>query len=62
MAVCAPRILINKTGLEERISQNENDLFLLRIFAFLKNLFNNLKLVLLHFLHLSLPHLSFIEL
>ena len=58
VAVCAPRILINKTGLEQRISQNENDLFLLRIFAFLKNLFSYLKLALLHFLHLSLPHTS----
>ena len=58
VAVCAPRILINKTGLEQRISQNENDLFLLIIFAFLKNLFNDIKLVLLHFLHLSLLHTS----
>jgi len=62
VAVSVPRILINKKWLEQRISQNESALFLLRNFAFLKNLFNNLKLVLLHFLHLSLPHPSFIEL
>ena len=61
VAVSAPRILINKTGLELRILHNENDLSLLRIFAFLKNLFNNLELVLLHFLHLSLPPSVFLS-